>query len=74
MEDNIRIDLLSLQRRHYNLNKRFSKEIIMNIGENQISNNARVVISTIVRDKYGSESKKLCIYYDFVLINNPNEK
>jgi len=46
----------------------------MNIGENQISNNARVVISTIVRDKYGSESKKLCIYYDFVLINNPNEK
>ena len=74
LEDNIRIDLLSLQRRHYNIGKTFSKKIIVNIRENQLSSDARVVISTIARDKYGSELKKLCIYDDFVLINNPKEK
>ena len=51
----------------------FNKDIAFRISENKVEKDKRLTVSTFVRDKYGFESYKHCIYEFFELINNPNE-
>jgi len=72
-QENIRVDNLTIQRSTYKLEKNFNKDIAFRISENKVEKDKRLTVSTFVRDKYGFESYKHCIYEFFELINNPNE-
>lgn len=73
LQDNISIDKITIKRSIYKLNEVFNRDVFFNISKEEIDINKRITISVNVRDKYGFESKKYCIYDSFELINKPNE-
>lgn len=73
LQDNIRVDQINLLRSSYNFDEIFFEDILFRINKNEISKDKKVTISINVRDKYGFESKKYCVYKSFELTNKPNE-
>lgn len=73
LQDNIRVDQINLLRSSYNFDEIFFEDILFIINKNEISKDKKVTISINVRDKYGFESKKYCVYKSLELTNKPNE-
>jgi len=73
LQDNISVDQINLKRSIYKFDEIFFEDILFKINKNEISKDKKVTISINVRDKYGFESKKYCVYKSFELTNKPNE-